>query len=170
MKTQMIKCALFTVIFLTMTDPLLGQAMIDRIAAIVGKEIITLSDVNLTVQSMAMQNKLDPKSDELRNRVLEGLINDKLILAQAIEDSVVVSNDEVTDRLDRQIKMLVQQAACCTSIFICRSSRSVTSSLETTTLSSIACARMSLSLINPSSTLFRNSSDLGSSLFCMAID
>jgi peptidyl-prolyl cis-trans isomerase SurA len=110
MKTQMIKCALFTVIFLTMTDPLLGQAMIDRIAAIVGKEIITLSDVNLTVQSMAMQNKLDPKSDELRNRVLEGLINDKLILAQAIEDSVVVSNDEVTDRLDRQIKMLVQQA------------------------------------------------------------
>jgi len=87
-----------------------GQTVIDKIVAIVGKEIITQSDLNLTIQSMAMQNKLDPDSPELRNRVLDGLINEKLILAQAIEDSVVVTNDEVTDRLDRQIKMLAQQA------------------------------------------------------------
>ena len=87
-----------------------GQTVIDRIVAIVGKEIITQSDLNLTIQSMAMQNKLDPESPELRNRILDGLINEKLILAQAIEDSVVVTNDEVTERLDRQIKMLAQQA------------------------------------------------------------
>ena len=87
-----------------------SQTVIDRIAAVVGKEIITQSDLNLTIQSMAMQNKLDPESPELRNRILDGLINEKLILAEAIEDSVVVSNDEVTDRLDRQIKMLAQQA------------------------------------------------------------
>ena len=95
---------------LIVSGTMFGQTAIDRIVAIVGKEIITLSDLNLTVQSMAMQNKLDPKSDELRDKVLEGLINEKLILAQALEDSVVVTNDEVTDRLDRQIKMLVQQA------------------------------------------------------------
>lgn len=95
---------------LIVSGTMFGQTAIDRIVAIVGKEIITLSDLNLTVQSMAMQNKLDPKSDELRDRVLEGLINEKLILAQALEDSIVVTNDEVTDRLDRQIKMLVQQA------------------------------------------------------------
>ncbi len=87
-----------------------AQTVIDRIVAIVGKEIITQSDLNLTIQSMAMQNKLDPDSPELRNRILDGLINEKLILAQALEDSVVVTNDEVTERLDRQIKMLVQQA------------------------------------------------------------
>lgn len=98
------------VIFFGMCGSLLGQTTIDRIVAIVGKEIITESDLNLTVQSLAMQNKLDPKSAELRERVLDGLVNEKLILAQAIEDSVVVTNDEVTDRLDRQIKMLVQQA------------------------------------------------------------
>jgi len=71
-----------------------SQTVIDRIVAIVGREIITQSDLNLTIQSMAMQNKLDPESPELRNRVLDGLINEKLILAQAIEDSVVVTNDE----------------------------------------------------------------------------
>lgn len=87
-----------------------SQTPIDRIVAIVGKEIITLSDLNLTIQSMAMQNRIDLNSPGLRDRVLDGLINEKLILAQAIEDSVVVTNDEVTERLDRQIKMLVQQA------------------------------------------------------------
>ena len=83
---------------------------IDKVVAIVGKEIITLSDLNLMVQSTAMQNKLDPNSTELRDRILDGMINEKLILAQAIEDSVIITNDEVTERLDRQIKLLVQQA------------------------------------------------------------
>lgn len=87
-----------------------AQTTIDRIVAVVGKEIITLSDLNLTVQSVAMQNKLDPSSADLRDKVLESMISEKLVLAQAIEDSVVVSNEEVTDRLDRQIKLLVQQA------------------------------------------------------------
>jgi peptidyl-prolyl cis-trans isomerase SurA len=106
----MTKAIALSAAVLIVSGTMFGQTAIDRIVAIVGKEIITLSDLNLTVQSMAMQNKLDPKSDELRDRVLEGLINEKLILAQALEDSVVVTNDEVTDRLDRQIKMLVQQA------------------------------------------------------------
>ena len=87
-----------------------AQTVIDRIVAIVGKEIITLSDLNLTIQSMVLQNRIDPNTPGLRDRVLDGMINEKLILAQAIEDSVVVTNDDVTDRLDRQIKMLVQQA------------------------------------------------------------
>jgi len=46
----------------------------------------------------------------LRERVLDGLINDKLVLAQAIEDSVVVSDDEVTERLEQQITRLTYQA------------------------------------------------------------
>lgn len=87
-----------------------GQTVIDRIVAIVGKEIITQSDVNLTLQSMAVQNRIDPNAPGLRDRVLDGMINEKLILAQALEDSIVVTNDEVTERLDRQIKMLSQQA------------------------------------------------------------
>ena len=57
---------------------------------------------------LAAQNKIDPTLPELRQRVLDGLISEKLILAQAEEDSVVVSDEEVTDRLDKQIKMLIQ--------------------------------------------------------------
>jgi len=93
-----------------LASPAGAQTVIDRIVAIVGKEIITLSDLNLTIQSMALQNRIDPNQPGLRDKVLDGMINEKLILAQAILDSVVVTNDEVTERLDRQIKMLVQQA------------------------------------------------------------
>ena len=84
-----------------------AQTTLDKIVAIVDKEIITLSDLNFTVQQVAIQNRLDPSSPELQNQVLDGMINDKLILAQAILDSVEVTDDEVTETLDQQIKQLV---------------------------------------------------------------
>ena len=86
-----------------------AQTVLDRIVAVVDREIITESDLNYAVQMMAVQNKMDPESPGLKDRILDGLINEKLILAQAIEDSIVVTDDEVADRLDRQIKLLVQQ-------------------------------------------------------------
>jgi peptidyl-prolyl cis-trans isomerase SurA len=37
------------------------------------------------------------------------MINDKLVLAQAVEDSVIVSDEEVTERLEQQIQRMVYQ-------------------------------------------------------------
>jgi len=85
------------------------QQTLDKVVAVVDKEVITLSDLAFSVQQFAMQNKLDPKDADVQSRVLDGMINDKLILAQALEDSIVVTDDEVTDRLDRQLNMLVQR-------------------------------------------------------------
>lgn len=90
-------------------QPTSRQQTLDKVVAVVDKEVITLSDLVFSVQQFAMQNKLDPKSADVQSRVLDGMINDKLILAQALEDSVVVTEDEVTDRLDRQLSMLVQR-------------------------------------------------------------
>ncbi|NUN68658.1 MAG: peptidylprolyl isomerase [Bacteroidetes bacterium] len=86
-----------------------AQQSLDRIIAVVDREVITESDLNFTVQQLAMQNRLDPKSRELRERVLDGMINDKLVLAQAIEDSVIVTDEEVTERLEQQISRMVYQ-------------------------------------------------------------
>ena len=87
-----------------------AQTTLDKIVAIVDREVITLSDFNFTVQQLAMQNRMDPNSKELQERVLDGMINDKLVLAQAIEDSIVVSDEEVSERLDQQIQRLTYQA------------------------------------------------------------
>jgi peptidyl-prolyl cis-trans isomerase SurA len=87
-----------------------AQNTLDKIVAVVDREVITLSDLNFTVQQLALQNRMDPNSKELQERVLDGMINDKLVLAQAIEDSIIVSEEEVTERLEQQIQRLTYQA------------------------------------------------------------
>ncbi len=88
---------------------LLSQTMIDRIVAVVDKEIITESELNERVTFLAMQNRMDPNQTGLRTQVLDGLISEKLVLAQALIDSVEVSDDEVTRALDQQIANFVRQ-------------------------------------------------------------
>ena len=75
----------------------------------VGNEIILKSELDYQVQLTAYQNKLDRNDLHLRNRVLEALIDDKLILAQAILDSVTVTDDEVTRQSDTRIQNLIKQ-------------------------------------------------------------
>jgi peptidyl-prolyl cis-trans isomerase SurA len=86
------------------------QNVVDRIVAVVDKEIITESDVQERITYAALQNRLDPKSPELRRQVLENLIAEKLMLAQAILDSVAVTEEEVTRSLDQQFQNFVKQA------------------------------------------------------------
>lgn len=94
-----------------LVGPLLsGQTLIDRIAAVVDKEIITESDVQERVSMIAFQNRLDPTKPELHQQVLDAMIAEKLILAQAILDSVVVTAEEVNRTLDQQFNNLVRQA------------------------------------------------------------
>jgi peptidyl-prolyl cis-trans isomerase SurA len=86
-----------------------AQTVIDRIAAVVDKEIITESELNERVAFYAYQNKLDPSTPGLKHQMLESMIAEKLVLAQAIIDSVQVSDDEVTQSLDQQVQRLIRQ-------------------------------------------------------------
>lgn len=86
-----------------------AQTVIDRIVAVVDKEIITESELNERVAFYAYQNKLDPASPGLKRQLLDNMIAEKLILAQAIIDSVQVTDDEVTQALDQQIQRLERQ-------------------------------------------------------------
>jgi peptidyl-prolyl cis-trans isomerase SurA len=88
---------------------LTAQTMIDRIVAVVGNEIITESDLNERVKFVAVQNNLDPKREDLRRQILDGMISEKLILAQALIDSVEITDEEVTRALDQQIANFVRQ-------------------------------------------------------------
>ncbi|MBI5476868.1 MAG: peptidylprolyl isomerase [Ignavibacteriales bacterium] len=86
------------------------STMVDRIVAVVGKEPILLSDLNAQIELYVFTNRIDPNTPGLREQVLDALINEKLILAKAIEDTnVVVTDDEVNNELDAQIAQRVQQ-------------------------------------------------------------
>jgi peptidyl-prolyl cis-trans isomerase SurA len=86
-----------------------AQTLVDRIVAVVDKEIITESELNERVIFLAAQNRLDPNQISLRKQVLDGLISEKLILAQALIDSIEVTDDEVTRALEQQIANFVRQ-------------------------------------------------------------
>ncbi len=86
-----------------------AQTTIDRIVAVVGKEIITESELYERTTLFALQNRLDASKPELRRQMLDGMISEKLLLAQSILDSVVVSEDEVTQALDQQLDGIVRQ-------------------------------------------------------------
>ncbi|MGO9480284.1 MAG: peptidylprolyl isomerase [Candidatus Kryptoniota bacterium] len=86
-----------------------NKPVLDEVVAVVGNEIILKSELDYQVQLLAYQNRLDANDASLRSRVLEGLIDDKLILAQAILDSVTVTDDEVNRELDSRIQNLVKQ-------------------------------------------------------------
>jgi len=86
------------------------QRVIDRIVAVVDKEIITESELNERVNMLLFQSKMESATPEMRRDVLNSMIADKLILAQAIIDSIEVGDDEVNQALDQQISNLIRQA------------------------------------------------------------
>ncbi len=86
-----------------------SKPVLDKIVAVVGNEIILKSELDYQVQLAAYQNKVDPNDSALHHRVLEAMIDDKLILAQAILDSVTVTDDEVDRQLNGRIQDLVKQ-------------------------------------------------------------
>jgi peptidyl-prolyl cis-trans isomerase SurA len=95
------------VLFLTGTS--LSQTLIDRIVAVVDKEIITESELQERVNFIAFQNRLDVSKPELKQQVLESMVAEKLILAQALIDSIEVTDDQVNQALDQQIQNITRQ-------------------------------------------------------------
>ena len=87
-----------------------GQAQVlDRIVAVVENDPILESEVQAQIQFFVMNNRVDAKAPGVRAQVLQQMINEKLIVAKAIQDSVTVSDDEVQQQLDQAIQQRVQQ-------------------------------------------------------------
>jgi len=83
--------------------------VLDKIVAIVDEHVILESELTGQIQFLAMNNRIDPKTPGLRDQVLQNMINEQLIIAQAKVDSVTVSDDEVQQQLEAQIQSRVQQ-------------------------------------------------------------
>ena len=108
---QTMKRILFLLIFVPLFGVAVhGQTAVDRIVAVVDKEIITESELLERVSFYAFQNKLDASKIELKRQMLEGMVTEKLILAQALIDSIQITDEEVTQTLERQIQNLIRQA------------------------------------------------------------
>ncbi len=83
---------------------------LDKIAAIVGDEIVMQSEVKTQILMMAQQNpNINIEDKDLYDKILDEIIAQKLIITKAIEDSVVVTDDEVEQRWDYFLQSVVSQ-------------------------------------------------------------
>jgi peptidyl-prolyl cis-trans isomerase SurA len=104
---------IFLLLFAFMPFSLFGQEMLEGIAAIVGDEIILHSEVNQFATQLAIQSKVDlqkepAKFEELKKMSRENLVVQKILLAKAREDTVMVDDAQVEDVLNNQIQTWVQ--------------------------------------------------------------
>ncbi len=80
---------------------------LDGIAAVVNDEVVLQSDVEEQVYLFVMRNQLRPDSamvDTLRRQVLEEMINEKLVVAEAKRQGVTVSEPEVNREVEKAIQ------------------------------------------------------------------
>lgn len=86
-----------------------GETM-DKVLAVVGNEVILLSDVRGQLLMMAQQDpRVNPNDPQLFQELLDALINEKLLITKAIEDSIVVTDEQIEARWQAFLQTLLQQ-------------------------------------------------------------
>lgn len=84
-----------------------GSMVIDKVCAKVGAEIVLMSEIENQYQQIISQGNYG--SDDLRCRIIDQVLANKLILNQAKIDSVEVTDVQVNNELDRRIAYMVNQ-------------------------------------------------------------
>jgi len=86
-----------------------AQQIADKIVAVIDNEIILKSELDFRLQYEAAQKRISPDDPQLIKTILEQMIEEKLVYAQAELDSISVSDDQVNNQLDYQINYFIQQ-------------------------------------------------------------
>ncbi|MCK4416556.1 MAG: SurA N-terminal domain-containing protein, partial [Candidatus Latescibacteria bacterium] len=89
---------------LLMVSSATAQQIIDRIVAVVDDELILQSELEQALRfEMSQQALTATEKYQLRDQLLEAMVNDKVLLIKAKRDSIVVSDNEVDDALQEQL-------------------------------------------------------------------
>ena len=108
-KSLMLSVAMFALVMGSIAQEPSVQ-VIDRVVAVVGRNIILQSDVESQYQQYRMQGSIQGSSQDLHCAILEELLFQKLMLNQAEMDSLTVTDAEVEAELTRRISDLVGRA------------------------------------------------------------
>lgn len=84
-----------------------GQ-VVDQVVAIVGGNIVKLSDIETQYNQMRLQGNAN-ETNTSKCQILENILFNKLLLNQAKLDSVVVSDEQVENELDRRLRYYISQ-------------------------------------------------------------
>jgi len=99
----------FIILFLPGLFTASSQVLVESIAAIVGNEVIYLSDLENTVADLRRSGNRTPV-DELRCNIFEEMLISKLFLDQARIDSITVTDDAVEAELNMRMNDAIRRA------------------------------------------------------------
>ncbi len=83
--------------------------VIDQVVAVVGKNAILASDIETQYFQYKMQGNLPASGSSLKCQILENLLFQKLLLAQAEIDSVEVTEARVEAEINRRLRHFISQ-------------------------------------------------------------
>ncbi len=91
-----------------------AQEVLEGVVAVVGDEIILRTQLIQAAQGFAVQMGVNPRNqpqefEKIKDNILQNLINEKVLLAKAIEDTVTVDDQQVESALESRIEELTQQ-------------------------------------------------------------
>jgi peptidyl-prolyl cis-trans isomerase SurA len=102
-------CLVFICLFLPGVVTLYSQKLVESIAAIVGNEVLYLSDIENTVADLRRSGNKAPV-DQLRCSVFQEMLVSKLFLDQARIDSIIVTDDAVEGDLNMRMNDAIRRA------------------------------------------------------------
>jgi peptidyl-prolyl cis-trans isomerase SurA len=86
---------------------------LEAVVAVVGKHPVFKSSIDAQIQLFLLQRGISSLSKDslmaLRRRILQTEIDQKVLLAKADQDSIIVSEAEVDERIDQQIRLYISQ-------------------------------------------------------------
>jgi len=85
------------------------EHVVDQVVAVVGKNIVLESDIETQYLSYRMQGGISGSASEIRCVILEDIMYQKLMAAEAEVDSIEVSDIQVEAELDRRLGMFINQ-------------------------------------------------------------
>lgn len=83
------------------------KAKVDGVVSVVGDYVVLESDIDLQYKELQQQNI--PTENITRCELLGKLMEDRLYAHQAIQDSIVVSDAEVNEQVNRRVDYFVEQ-------------------------------------------------------------
>jgi len=83
--------------------------LVDGVAAVVGNEVILISEVRAQAVQQAQVTHQNPEDPAFLRGMLEAMISEKLLLARAAEDSIVISDEQLGQIVDRQYALLLER-------------------------------------------------------------
>jgi len=83
--------------------------VIDKVVAVVGKNIVLQSDIENQYLQVRLESGITGSAKSMQCQILEDLLLQKLMLNQAEMDSVTVTDDQVEAELDRRIQYFVSR-------------------------------------------------------------